>query len=142
MRARYFHFVWGMVICLTAVMVGLLPGSESPQRINRQDLIEQERFPESPVVVIGSSLMRNAVPAYGSATDSLLAVSGKSCDHVVYQEHLSMITPLARGLARILPAWAVAPSLVLIYCASVLLILLLIGQQHHGNPYMDVGVNR
>ncbi|MFT4555972.1 MAG: hypothetical protein ACKVII_27440 [Planctomycetales bacterium] len=53
-----------------------------------------------------------------------------------------MITPLARRLAQFLPAWAVAPSLVLIYFAAVLLILLLIGQQHHGNPYMDVGVNR
>ncbi|MGZ0167671.1 MAG: hypothetical protein ACKVII_27430 [Planctomycetales bacterium] len=72
MRARHFHIVWGMVICLTAVTVGLLPGSEPPQIIDREVLIETERFPESPVVVIGSSLMRYAVPATGSATDSLL----------------------------------------------------------------------
>ena len=53
-----------------------------------------------------------------------------------------MMTPLAQKLAQILPAWAVAPSLVLIYFAAVLLVFLLIGQQHHGNPYMDVGVNQ
>ena len=73
MKARQFHFVWAVVICLTVVTISFLPGGQSTPKISRNDLIRTEPFPESPLVVIGTSLMMYAVPPTGTEDDSLLS---------------------------------------------------------------------
>lgn len=78
MRIRQFHSIWATVVCLSAIAVGLLPGGEPEAASGRVNLtsdvlVETEEIPEASIAVIGSSLMRYAVPPVGSTGYSLLS---------------------------------------------------------------------
>jgi len=78
-RVHQFHIIWALVVSLTVVTSMLLHDMQSEEQTWRTDPTRTEHIPESPTVVIGSSLMKCAVPNIGSAEQSLL---GDKRDHV------------------------------------------------------------
>ena len=77
MTVRQFHLIWAMVVCMTAVTLGLLQKIQPEEQTAHRDPASDEPIPEAPIVVIGSSLMMYAIPPISSGKNSLLGDSRK-----------------------------------------------------------------